>query len=131
MVTLTVYLQVTSISRAAYESSAGFTINEFSRIDFDRLDLSEWLSTMYEADILSTTGYDIERLTGTGRTMGNNTCEGGDADCEEMTRVNAENRAIDMFSGDVSNTANQLKDNFDPGQIDCSIYPRPLICEMQ
>ncbi|WP_434949802.1 conjugal transfer protein TraN (plasmid) [Shewanella sp. HL-SH4] len=59
------------------QSCPGFTIDEFSRIDFDRLDLSEWLSTMYEADILSTTGYDIERLTGTGRTMGNNTCEGG------------------------------------------------------
>ncbi|QIR16326.1 conjugal transfer protein TraN [Shewanella aestuarii] len=111
-------------------SCPGFTIDEFSRVDFDRLDLSEWLATMYEADIISTTGYDIERLTGTGRTMGNNTCDSGDADCEEMTRINAEDRAVDMFSGDMSDTANQLKDNFDPEQIDCSIYPRPLICEM-
>ena len=86
---------------------------------------------MYEADILSTTGYDIERLTGTGRTLGNQSCEGSDdADCEEMTRKNSEDRAINMFNDDASGNANSLKETFDPEQIDCSVYPRPIICEM-
>lgn len=109
----------------------GFTIPEFGQIDFDQLDLSEWLSTMYEADILSTSGYDIERLTGTGRMFGNTTCENSDdPDCTEMERKNAEERAGEQFTDDVSDTTNQLKNTFDPEQIDCSVYPRPLICEL-
>ncbi|MFV7762860.1 MULTISPECIES: conjugal transfer protein TraN [Shewanella] len=110
----------------------GFTIEEFGRIDFDLLDLSEWLSTMYEADILSTTGYDIERLTGSGRMIGNLSCEGSDdPDCQEMNRKTADERATEQFSGDVSGISNQLKDNFEPDQIDCSVYPRPMICELR
>jgi conjugal transfer mating pair stabilization protein TraN len=112
-------------------SCPGFTIEEFGQIDFDRLDLSEWLSTMYEADILSTSGYDIERLTGTGRMFGNVSCEGSDdPECTEKERKNAEERAGEQFSGDASDTANQLKETFDPEQIDCSVYPRPMICEL-
>ncbi|MCL1107752.1 conjugal transfer protein TraN [Shewanella algicola] len=113
-------------------SCPGFTIEEFGRIDFDQLDLSEWLSTMYEADILSTSGYDIDRLTGSGRMVGNLSCEGSDdPDCEDMERKNANERAVDQFDTDVSNTTNELKETFDPEQIDCSVYPRPLICEMK
>ncbi len=109
----------------------GFTIEEFGRIDFDRLDLSEWLSTMYEADILSTTGYDIDRLTGSGRMLGNLSCEGSDdPECQEMTRKTADERAAEQFNGDASGISNQLKDTFDPDQIDCSVYPRPMICEL-
>jgi conjugal transfer mating pair stabilization protein TraN len=112
-------------------SCPGFTIAEFGQIDFDRLDLSEWLSTMYEADILSTSGYDIERLTGTGRMFGNVSCEGSDdPECTEKERKNAEERAGEQFTGDASDTANQLKETFDPEQIDCSVYPRPMICEL-
>ncbi|MGI2175199.1 conjugal transfer protein TraN [Shewanella ulleungensis] len=112
-------------------SCPGFTIAEFGQIDFDQLDLSEWLSTMYEADILSTSGYDIERLTGTGRMFGNLICENSDdPDCIEMERDNAEERASTQFEGDASDAANQLKETFDPTQIDCSVYPRPMICEI-
>lgn len=111
-------------------SCPGFTIEEFGRIDFDRLDLSEWLSTMYQADILSTSGYDIERLTGDGRMYGNLSCDEGDIECVEMNRKNADERALEQFGGDADGIANQLKETFDPGQIDCSIYPRPLICEL-
>ncbi|MBB1390086.1 MULTISPECIES: conjugal transfer protein TraN [unclassified Shewanella] len=110
----------------------GFTIPEFGQIDFDQLDLSEWLSTMYEADILSTSGYDIDRLTGTGRMFGNTKCEGSDdPDCTETERKNAEERASEQFTDDVSDTTNQLKETFDPEQIDCSIYPRPMICDIR
>ncbi|MGI2227726.1 conjugal transfer protein TraN [Shewanella frigidimarina] len=112
-------------------SCPGFTIAEFGQIDFDQLDLSEWLSTMYEADILSASGYDIERLTGTGRMFGNLSCENSDdPDCVEMERDNAEERASTQFEGDASDAANQLKETFDPTQIDCSVYPRPMICEI-
>lgn len=111
-------------------SCPGFTIEEFGRIDFDKLDLDEWLSTMYQADILSTSGYDIERLTGDGRMYGNLTCGDGDLDCIEMNRKNANERALEQFEGDADGAANQLKDTFDPNQIDCSVYPRPMICEL-
>jgi hypothetical protein len=112
-------------------SCPGFTIAEFGQIDFDQLDLSEWLSTMYEADILSASGYDIERLTGTGRMFGNLICENSDdPDCVEMERDNAEERAGTQFEGDASDAANQLKETFDPTQIGCSVYPRPMICEI-
>jgi hypothetical protein len=111
-------------------SCPGFTIEEFARIDFDRLDLSEWLSTMYQADILSTSGYDIERLTGDGRMYGNLSCDEGDTECVEMNRKNANERALEQFEGDADGAANQLKDSFDPNQIDCSVYPRPMICEL-
>ncbi|SUJ05493.1 conjugal transfer mating pair stabilization protein TraN [Shewanella morhuae] len=111
-------------------SCPGFTIEEFGRIDFDKLDLDEWLSTMYQADILSTSGYDIERLTGDGRMYGNLTCDDGDLDCIEMNRKNANERALEQFEGDADGAANQLKDTFDPNQIDCSVYPRPIICEI-
>lgn len=111
-------------------SCPGFTIEEFGRIDFDRLDLSEWLSTMYQADILSTSGYDIERLTGDGRMYGNLSCDGGAPDCIEMNRKNSDERALEQFGGDADGAANQLKDTFDPNQIDCSVYPRPMICEL-
>ncbi len=112
-------------------SCPGFTVNEFASIDFSQLDLSEWLSTMYESDIISKNGYDIERLTGTGRYLGNLSCEGSDdPECEELVRKNAEIRAGSMFDGDVSETADEVKDTLDPDKIDCSIYPRPLICEI-
>jgi conjugal transfer mating pair stabilization protein TraN len=113
-------------------SCPGFTIEEFGRLDFDRLDLSEWLATMYEADILSTSGYDIERMTGTGRMHGNLNCDDiDDPECEDKVRKNANVRALEQFGGNASDTANELKETFDPEQIDCSVYPRPLICEMQ
>lgn len=112
-------------------SCPGFTIEEFGRIDFDRLDLSEWLSTMYQADILSTSGYDIERLTGDGRMYGNLSCDDGDPNCIEMNRKNADERALEQFGGDADGAANQLRDTFDPSQIDCSVYPRPMICELE
>lgn len=113
-------------------SCPGFTIPEFGQINFDQLDLSEWLSTMYESDILSSTGYDIERLTGDGRMFGNQSCENSDdPDCVVMERKNAEERAEIQFDNNVSDTTNQLKDTFDPEQIDCSVYPRPMICEME
>lgn len=109
----------------------GFTIEEFGRIDFDKLDLSEWLSTMYEADILSTSGYDLERMTGTGRMFGNLDCsQSSDPNCVDSTRDNAVVRAEKQFDDSASDSANELKDTFDPNDVDCSVYPRPLICEM-
>ncbi len=109
----------------------GFTIEEFGTIDFDRLDLSEWLSTMYESDILSTSGYDVERLTGTGRTYGNVDCsKSEDPECVDSERKNANERANEQFKEGMSDDTNQLKETFSPEQVDCSIYPRPLICEM-
>lgn len=47
-----------------------------------------------------------------------------------MNRKNADERALEQFGGDADGAANQLKDTFDPIQIDCSVYPRPLICEL-
>jgi hypothetical protein len=112
-------------------SCPGFTVDEFSRLDFDKLDLSEWLSTMYQSDILSSSGYDIEKMTGDGRMFGNLSCEeSNDTNCEEMHRKNANERAQEQFEGDASGSANELKNNFDPGQIDCSVFPRPMICEL-
>lgn len=109
----------------------GFTIAEFGTLDFDKLDLSEWLSTMYESDLLSTSGYDIERLTGTGRIYGNMNCEeSNDPECVDSERKNANERAEEQFGEGMSDASNHIQDTFSPEQVDCSIYPRPLICEM-
>lgn len=111
----------------------GFTVSEFAQIDFDKLDLSEWLATMYDSNLLPTAGYNSELLTGTGRMIGNTgSCQVGDSTCQEMTRKTAEKRAEEEFStDDISTNANINKETLDPNDVDCSVYPRPLICELQ
>lgn len=56
----------------------GLTVDEFSRIDFTRLDLSEWIGTLYQAGILDTK-YTLDSLTGTGSVL-NSVSEGENRD---------------------------------------------------
>lgn len=77
--------------------------------------------------------YDSQMLAGSGRMVGNTgPCATGDTSCQEMTRETAEKRAEEEFSSDeISTNANDNKETLDPHDVDCSVYPRPLICELQ
>lgn len=103
----------------------GFTIDEFSKLDFDKMDLSEWLSGMYETDILSKNGYDADRLTGKGRMFAGK-------DSSDIDRLNVHERTSEQFStNNMSDTARQNYEKFNPYLVDCSVSPRPLICELK
>lgn len=96
------------------------------------MDLSEWLATLYDSDLIPTGDYDSENLTGSGRSVGNSPLCDIDDNCQDVTRQDAETRAAREFStSDMSDNANTIKNTFDPSTIDCSVYPRPLICEIQ
>lgn len=45
----------------------GLTLTEFGHIDFNKIDLSEWIGSLYEADLLPTTdSIDLDSITGQG-----------------------------------------------------------------
>ena len=45
----------------------GFTMEEFGKIDFGRIDLSEWIASLYAADLLPTSeSVNIDSITGSG-----------------------------------------------------------------
>lgn len=65
----------------------GLTVDEFSRIDFGKIDLSEWIGALYQAGVLETS-YTLESLTGTGSVLNNLTEEGNRDNTSERTLKN-------------------------------------------
>ncbi|HHI3061169.1 conjugal transfer mating pair stabilization protein TraN [Klebsiella oxytoca] len=48
----------------------GLTLAEFGQIDFNKIDLSEWIGSLYEADLLPTAdSVDLESITGQGSVL--------------------------------------------------------------
>ncbi|HHU2943999.1 TPA: conjugal transfer protein TraN, partial [Escherichia coli] len=48
----------------------GLTLAEFGQIDFNKIDLSEWIGSLYEADLLPTAdSVDLESITGQGNVL--------------------------------------------------------------
>ncbi|EFJ8746167.1 TPA: conjugal transfer mating pair stabilization protein TraN [Klebsiella michiganensis] len=48
----------------------GLTLTEFGQIDFNKIDLSEWIGSLYEADLLPTAdSVDLESITGQGNVL--------------------------------------------------------------
>lgn len=66
----------------------GLTVDEFSKIDFTKIDLSEWIGTLYQAGILETS-YTLDSLTGSGSVL-NSVSEGGRDDTHTRTVKNME-----------------------------------------
>ncbi|PHM72218.1 conjugal transfer mating pair stabilization protein TraN [Xenorhabdus sp. KJ12.1] len=45
----------------------GFTLEEFGKIDFSKIDLSEWIGSLYEANLLPTAdSINLDKITGSG-----------------------------------------------------------------
>lgn len=80
----------------------GLTIDEFSRIDFARIDLSEWIGTLYQAGVLETS-YDLEKLTGTGSVL--------NSVSDDKNRDNTHDRTLKNMDGiDFNSIKKQTED---------------------
>jgi hypothetical protein len=91
----------------------GLTHDELATLDFSQIDLSEWIGTLIEADMLPEN--TEEALTGKDRMVNKE----GRETVSERTKGRAE---------DMSDAAESIKrDMREP--LDCSIYPRPPICD--
>lgn len=64
----------------------GLTIDEFSQIDFAKLDLSEWIGSLYQAGVLETS-YNFDNLTGPGSVL-NSVSEGGSRENTQQRTIN-------------------------------------------
>lgn len=92
----------------------GLTPDELSQLDFSQIDLSEWIATLYEADMVP--DGSEEELTGEGRMTNSFSRDTASERTQDRTENVDEN--IDAFR-------NILKQP----NIDCSVHPRPPSCE--
>jgi len=83
-------------------------------LDFDQIDLSEWTSTMIEQDMVP--GNNEESLTASGRM---------DNGFSRDTASERNTERADGMSGINEEATEEIKNN----PLDCSIYPRPPVCE--
>lgn len=89
-------------------------MDEIGRLDFSQIDLSEWVATLYEADMIPEASE--EGLTGSGRTD------------NKYSRQTASERTKERTK-DIDKNIEATKDHLKKPNIDCSIYPRPPVCE--
>lgn len=95
-------------------SCAGLTPEELSNLDFNQLDLSEWTATMLENDMVPENSE--EALTGAGRTD------------NKFGRDTASERNKERAQG-MSDVNENAKDAILDNPLDCSVSPRPPVCE--
>jgi len=97
-------------------SCPGLTPDQLSHLDWNKIDLSEWISIMLESGISS---YDqgVDKLTGSGRTLNNYGRE--DAITRNKDKVNNTNLA---------DRARESKRLLKDDKVDCSYNPRPFSC---
>lgn len=104
------------IDGSKLRSCPGLTPDQLSNLDWNKIDLSEWISIMIESGIADFE-QDVDKLTGSGRML-NNT---GRESAIERTK----NRANEASLADRAVESRKLLDD---DEIDCSIVPRPLAC---
>lgn len=80
----------------------GLTVDEFSRIDFTRIDLSEWIGTLYQAGILDTK-YTLDSLTGSGSVLNSVSEDGVRDDTHTRTIKNMEGVDFNSIKKDSEN----------------------------
>lgn len=95
----------------------GLTPTQLGDLDWDQIDLSEWYGLMIEGGILPSST-DEEGLTGSGRIL------------NQEERKTARERTEARFSGTaLSERQQQVNEDLKPSNIDCSISPKPAVCD--
>lgn len=97
-------------------SCPGLTPDQLAQLDWNKIDLSEWISIMLESGITSY-DQDVDKLTGSGRTINNYGRE--DAITRNKDKVNNTNLA---------DRARESKRLLKDDKVDCSYNPRPFSC---
>ena len=104
------------IDGSTLRSCPGLTPVELSNLDWNQIDLSEWIDIMLESGITSF-DQDVEKLTGSGRTLNN------------AQRDDGISRTIDRSNEvNLSDRADEARGLIKGDDIDCSYSPRPLAC---
>lgn len=104
------------IDGSKIRSCPGLTPDQLSSMDWNKIDLSEWINIMIESGIADF-DQDMEKLTGSGRMLNN---EGRENIVERTTQ-----RAEDA---ELSERAIETRTIIKADDIDCSYIPRPLAC---
>ncbi len=104
------------IDGSKIRSCPGLTPDQLSNMDWNKIDLSEWINIMIESGIADF-DQDMEKLTGSGRMLNN---EGRENIVERTTQ-----RAEDA---ELSERAIETRSIIKADDIDCSYVPRPLAC---
>ena len=96
----------------------GMTPAQMSQLDWELIDLSEWLGLMHESGILPTETNE-EDLTGDGRLL------------NQGNRQTATERTLERLNSNdaILERQKQMKRDVKPQNVDCSITPRPVICD--
>lgn len=99
-------------------SCRGLTLDELAQLDWDLIDLeSEWLPLMYESGLIAEDTSE-HTLTGDGRTL--------NSGARQLVSERTKDRFRDISDDDVKDMDRELRTT-----LDCSKYPRPLICNYQ
>ncbi len=104
------------IDGSTIRSCPGLTPVELSNLDWNAIDLSEWIDIMLESGITSF-DQDVEKLTGSGRTLNN--AQRDDGISRNVDRVKEAN---------LSDRADEARGLINADEVDCSYSPRPLAC---
>ena len=94
----------------------GLTPEQLSNLDWNQIDLSEWINIMIESGIADF-AQDLDKLTGSGRLLNN---EGRENAVDRTTQ-----RAVDA---ELAERAIETRSIINADDIDCSYVPRPLAC---
>ncbi|MBW8191287.1 conjugal transfer protein TraN [Neiella marina] len=98
---------------------AGLTPSEMESLDWSQIDLSEWIALSEAADIMLEED-DFDEATLNERRTPN---EGG--------RLTAGDEVQEyMDGGGWLEAKDQLQDGLDPNNVNCSVYPRPPVCDL-
>ena len=98
------------------KSCPGLTPEQLANINWNNIDLSEWIGIMIESGITDFNP-DIDSLTGNGRMLNNEGRE--NAAVRTQQRVN---------SSSLADRAVEAKRKIKVENVDCSLVPRPLSC---
>jgi len=97
----------------------GLSLTDLAAIDWNRIDLSEWVGLMGEAGILPTSDEDtsLEEMTGSGQLLNN---AGRENTVQRTTTRQGE--------GSLTETQRQIWNQIKINEIDCTSPSRPLVC---
>ncbi|MBD1389383.1 conjugal transfer protein TraN [Neiella sp. HB171785] len=99
----------------------GLTPGELASLDWEAIDLTEWVNMMLEADLMpESSEITMDSLTGDGRIL------------NPYGRDNVEDRTADRLETSTDNLtdrADEANTLMDADDVDCSIVPAPPICD--
>lgn len=97
----------------------GLSLNELAAIDWNRIDLSEWVGLMGEAGVLPQSESDtsLDNMTGSGQLLNS----AGRENTVQRTRTR-------QGEGSMTDTQRQVWDQIKLNEIDCTSPSRPAVC---